>query len=660
MSYQINKTNGDLLVDLIDGQIDTISTDITLVGRNYKGFGEFLNENYIKILENFANSGAPSTPLTGQLWYDTAEERLKIYNGTTFKSAGGPIVSNTQPQMVAGDLWIDNGNNKLYFFDGADLVLVGPEYSAGQGQTGFVTETVVDTTNQERVVLLLYIGGTLSGVLSNSQFRLDGIAGGAGSVNFIAGYPRDENDTANPKRQLINVGFNLASTNFLYNGTATSASALVDTAGNRKVAENFMITDGDTSTTGKIRVRNSNGLSIGISDTEYLLQRIVGDTVILDNIRADVDFTIRVREGNATRYPLFVDASEARFGIWNQSPIEDFQVGSRTSGNEKNALFTGDVTIDGNLLVSGDTSYLNVSTLRVQDKNVVLGLLDDSTEGNDSQVDDAGIRVASTDGSKDFTWKDASDSWTSNKSIDLYAGQTYKINNNTVLSGTSLGSGISSAPGLTSIGTLGLLNVNNITLGSSSGTISASGSNLILDSDNNISMNNNVVNDVATPVSGTDASNKTYVDTEIKKKPLAFPLDTTGLTNPFTGLTGDGPYNDVKAILTIMYPPAGLDALTTATVFCSGYTNTTVSGITIDVRETTDPDSGEVLVLSRTDVASPQTSGDANVTSTESVVQDVQAGNTASGNVNLTPQRAYMEFEINSGAWSWIRTTVYS
>ena len=79
MSYRLNKTNGDLLVDLVDGQLDITSTDITLVGRNYKGFGEFLNENYIKLLENFSNTSAPSNPISGQLWYDTSEARFSSH-----------------------------------------------------------------------------------------------------------------------------------------------------------------------------------------------------------------------------------------------------------------------------------------------------------------------------------------------------------------------------------------------------------------------------------------------------------------------------------------------------------------------------------------------------------------------------------------------------
>ena len=99
MSYKINKTNGDLLVELTDGVIDTVSTDITLVGRNYKGFGEAFNENFVKIIENFAATSAPSNPLKGQLWYDTGENRLKIYDGSSFRTAGSPTVSSNRHEL---------------------------------------------------------------------------------------------------------------------------------------------------------------------------------------------------------------------------------------------------------------------------------------------------------------------------------------------------------------------------------------------------------------------------------------------------------------------------------------------------------------------------------------------------------------------------------
>ena len=212
MSYKLNKTDGELLVELADGIIDTTTTDITLVGKNYKGFGESFNENFIKMVENFAGTATPGQPLVGQLWYDTGEARLKLYDGSTFRTAGGPIVSSTQPQMVAGDIWIDNANNKMYFFDGTDLVLVGPEYDAGQGQTGFEVASVIDISARERVVLKIWIGGTLFGVITKEEFRL-------AAENKIPGYPDDASDIVVPKRQLFRQGFNLVDSNFIYRGT---------------------------------------------------------------------------------------------------------------------------------------------------------------------------------------------------------------------------------------------------------------------------------------------------------------------------------------------------------------------------------------------------------------------------------------------------------
>jgi len=95
MSYKLNKTDGTLLVDLVDGSLDTTTTSIGLIGKNYSGFGETLNENQIKMLENFANTSAPSVPLIGQLWYDKSQGRIKVYDGTTFRESGGPIVSTS-------------------------------------------------------------------------------------------------------------------------------------------------------------------------------------------------------------------------------------------------------------------------------------------------------------------------------------------------------------------------------------------------------------------------------------------------------------------------------------------------------------------------------------------------------------------------------------
>ena len=77
MSYTINLTDGTIFAVVADGTINTDSSQ-TLVGKNYAGYGEFLDENFIRLLENAANTTAPGAPLTGQLWYDKTNNILNI------------------------------------------------------------------------------------------------------------------------------------------------------------------------------------------------------------------------------------------------------------------------------------------------------------------------------------------------------------------------------------------------------------------------------------------------------------------------------------------------------------------------------------------------------------------------------------------------------
>lgn len=108
MPYAINKSNGDLLVTVEDGTADLTSTSIALVGRNYAGYGEYLNENMVHLLENFAKSTQPSSPLMGQLWYDTTTKLLKVYDGTEFISSGGGVELNTTSILPHYFTFIEN------------------------------------------------------------------------------------------------------------------------------------------------------------------------------------------------------------------------------------------------------------------------------------------------------------------------------------------------------------------------------------------------------------------------------------------------------------------------------------------------------------------------------------------------------------------------
>ena len=636
MSYRINKTNGDLLVDLVDGQIDIASTTLTLVGRNYTGFGEAFNENFVKLLESFASTSAPGTPVTGQLWYDTVGQRLQIYNGTSFGAAGGPIVSAIQPSMVSGDLWIDSKNNQLHFYDGTDLVLVGPSYQAGQQKTGFDTQSVIDSINITRTALKLYIAGVLVGVFADSQYYVE-------LVNGIPGYPQDTNDTQTPKRQLYKKGFNPVTTDFTYWGTAASAKALVDDAGVSFNTTSFVSAVGATQTTGKLSIKNQAGLAINIGDVEYGILKVnsVTNQVELEAQQANTDINLKVREGNAYISGILVDATSKRVGIFTDTPTVEFDV----TGAGK---FSGNVTVGGNLLVSGDTTYLNTSTLRVEDKNIELGIQDDSTVGADTVIDGGGIILKSSDGDKELSWVNATNSWTFNQDLNLTtnsinADPAYKIDGTIVLSKTELASSVTTATGLVNIGTLGSLDIDNLNFNGS--TITASGGGLNIVAGGDIAVSTQKITGVVDPIAAQGVATKNYVDTQIDADNVGINLDITGFSSPNAGGIGYGPFTNVISVLQTMYPAATKNGAT-ATVHCTDY-----AGATINISQ------GLLAgALNKSYIAVDKD----NVSSSQSVLQDLAvAAGGVSGTASITPTRYTMIFTSNGTAWAHASTSNY-
>ncbi len=637
MSYILNKTDGTLLVTLVDGSIDTTSTDITLVGRNYKGFGEFINENYIKMLENFSSSSAPTNPLKGQLWYDTADARLKIFNGSDWKVAGGPIVSNQEPNnLVAGDLWIDDAKNRLYFYDGTDLVLVGPMYTQRQGKTGFEADSVVDDGNVTRTVLKLFVGGVLAGVHSRVQFR-------PGNNFEIQGYPVDANDTQTPQRQLIKVGFNPVNPTgetYKYNGTAESAEALVDGAGTRYDFTKFVSTTGDQNMTGSLFVKNSGGLAIGVGDSKYHAIKIDGTTTVFENQQGGSDIDMRIRVGNSTNSALYIDSTNEYVGFFNSNPTASLDV----TGNGK---ISGNLEVAGNLTVTGTTLALDVSNFSIEGKTLELAIPSDSTLPTDASIDQGGVILNSQTGSKDLLWRNATSAWTFNQNVDLQATDTigspaYHIKGVKKLSETELHNTVTQATGITRVGTLTQLDVDDINI---DGTTITSSGDLNISTNGDIVVNTKKITGVATPTADSHVATKGYTDNAIQTESLILSLDITGLTSPNPPGTGDGPVTNVIAILTSMYT-AGVKTLTNgakAVIHAVDYSSASVTGIDINA------------AMSKSTVSVDKN----NVVNAQSVVQDVTFA-AASGSASLVPNRYTMVFTVSGGAWTHTSTTTYT
>jgi hypothetical protein len=167
MSYTITLTNGSTFATIPDGTINT-SSSMTLVGKNYAGYGQFINDNIIRLLQNGANTTSPGAPLQGQLWYDQTTGTMKVYTGSTFKVISGATASSTAPSVsnVAGDLWYDSVNAQLNVYSGSAWILVGPAYTGNTGVTGAIVTTITDTNAVSHVAVEMYVADAVVGIFS--------------------------------------------------------------------------------------------------------------------------------------------------------------------------------------------------------------------------------------------------------------------------------------------------------------------------------------------------------------------------------------------------------------------------------------------------------------------------------------------------------------
>ena len=250
MPYQINRFNGVQLVVVDDGTLDQ-TTDLRLVGKNYAGYGEAQNENYLWLLENFSNTTPPPKPVSGQVWYDTSTRKLKFYDDFKLKwrTTGGAEVSDVAPTgLTTGDFWYDTMTDQLFAYTGTDYVLIGPQAVADAGTTLLESASVKDTVGDSHAIVKAFVNGIVVFVISSDPlFTLDG------AVNAIPGFTK-----IYPGTTLINSSEGTTTTLHRYVGTATDTDKL----GNIPAAQYVQKSGGGASFTSNVTFKDP-GLTIG-------------------------------------------------------------------------------------------------------------------------------------------------------------------------------------------------------------------------------------------------------------------------------------------------------------------------------------------------------------------------------------------------------------
>jgi hypothetical protein len=174
MAYKVDKFNGTFLVNVADGSIDT-TTDLRFIGKNYAGYGEVQNENFLHLLENFANTAPPPKAQIGQIWYDSTStvKKIKFWDGTQWKVASGALSQGTPPAgLTAGELWFDTTTNQVSVWTGTNFVLVGPESTPELESTATFSEIVKDVFDINHTILRVNVQDTTVMIFSSTEFEI--------------------------------------------------------------------------------------------------------------------------------------------------------------------------------------------------------------------------------------------------------------------------------------------------------------------------------------------------------------------------------------------------------------------------------------------------------------------------------------------------------
>ena len=371
MAYQIDKFDNTLLTSVEDGTLDQ-TTNLKFIGKNYAGYGEIQNENFLFLLENFAGGNAPSRAIRGQIWYDTTQNKLKYFVATDgaspgvgyWKSTGGSSVSAIAPTGLSeGDFWWDTINGQLYVLDANNnFILVGPQV-AGSGVTSMISDEVQDTAGNSRSIIKAVINDDVVYIISPNEFDLN-------SATPITGYDRIKKGLTLKWTKIIDGGVtnsNSGGENFRYHGTSSDSDRLGGIA-----ADQYLLKT-SKAFTGTVTFDDS-GIVIG-TDSDFRLFIENGDKAVLEN-QTGSNSEIRVKTTNSSGTSIH----SFTFNDTGLKPQTDnnFDIGTSTQRikNVHGVRFTGTsdqantlFTANGTQNFLGADVLANPNTIAARDSN---------------------------------------------------------------------------------------------------------------------------------------------------------------------------------------------------------------------------------------------------------------------------------------------------
>lgn len=386
MSYIINKSDGSILLTLQDGTVDT-STSIGLLGRNYTGYGEIQNENFVFLLENFANENPPGRPLPGQLWYDSNNTRINVFNGEVWAPVGSANVGLLPPPEINGTFWIKKPTDQLYAFTGDQWRLIGPEALEGFGITKLEARMVRDDLEEPHAILLHVIDDKVLAVTSNEEFTIFPEDAISGFFNVTPGLTLAPNLTFNGNL----VGNATTSTRFetarTINGVVFDAQTDIvvkaDTnafliKGNYLLGENF---DGSLETTWAVDAQSENIIGTVVArDSDGSFE---AGTIKAVQFVGPLSGNVTVRLGTSTFDRIVctvIEGGEFTGNAFSASRLQTARTinGVLFDGQENITITASATTLTGsrlanNVTESSLTSVGKLDSLSVKDSGVDIG-----------------------------------------------------------------------------------------------------------------------------------------------------------------------------------------------------------------------------------------------------------------------------------------------